>query len=156
MVLKVGNQVLFDNFDINKPDQDMQLIALGNSLYLYHVRIDPYNKLALWGIQSLGARKNDDKATYEFQIFNSKKTKKKIVINEACQPESSCFEDIYNSGECVAIPLHVLKTYIHENKKFTFKFIIKNAIDPKLVKKNPSIAAAKVSEDDISLLKLNI
>lgn len=151
MVLKVGNQVLFDNFDVNKPDQDLQLVTLGRSLFLYHVRIDPYNKLALWGIQSLGVYKNDQNATYEFQIYNSKKTKKRIYVSEAVQPDNLCIEEIYNSGNCVAIPLQALKNFIHENKKFTFKFIIKKASgDQKPAEKPTSVGVPE--ETDLALL----
>lgn len=139
MRLKPGCQVLFDDFDVTKKDKDMQLVTVGKFMYLYHVKIDPATKLAFWGIQFIGPHENASKTKYEFHIFNNKKTKKVIMSSEECQPDNLSFQDIYDSGNCIAIPLHILKTFLHDNKKFTFKFFIKPEDNPKI---NQSSAAA--------------
>ncbi|XP_077297416.1 E3 ubiquitin-protein ligase siah-1-like isoform X2 [Arctopsyche grandis] len=140
--LKPGCQVLFDDFDVTKKDEDMQLVSVGKFMYLYHVKIDPAMRLAYWGIQFIGPREDASKSKYEFHIFNNKKTKKVIMSSEECQPDNLSFQDIYDSGNCVAIPLHVLKNFIHENRKFTFKFFIKPGENPKINQSNAPATAA--------------
>jgi len=121
---------MFPDFDVTIPDENMQLVALGSKLFLYHVKIDIGRNVAFWAIQYIGSEKEAQNWKYEFNIFNSKKTKKIINITEECLSDKVSIDTVYKSGNCVAIPLFVLKNYIHENKKFTFKFFVRGARPP--------------------------
>lgn len=122
--LKPGVEVVFHNFDLTLNDRDLQLIPFDNCLFLYHVKIDNNKKIAYWAVQFIGSEKDAGRWKYDFTLYHTKAAKY-INFSEKCQSFETSIQTLFNSGNCVGVPLEILDNFIQDNKNFTFKFFLR-------------------------------
>lgn len=71
-----------------------------------------------------GTEKDSQKWKYDFTFKNNDKNKY-INFSNKCESTSVPIADLFESGNCVGIPLAIVENFLHEDKKFTFTFFIR-------------------------------
>lgn len=122
--LKPGDDVIFPDFSVDVPDRNLQLIPFDNNLFVYYVDINVEKKTAFWAVQMVGTSEDAQKWKYDFTFKNTEKSKY-INFSERCESASIPLKDLFERGNCVGIPLAILKNFIYTNNSFKFKFFIR-------------------------------
>lgn len=103
----------------------MRLVKVdADKLFVYRVKIDPARSLAFWTVQYLGSEKEARKWTYQIHMYVSKNPNKTLNVSESCRSADVSSDSVFDSGNCVAVPLFVLKNFV-DKKRLTFKFFVK-------------------------------
>lgn len=115
-------EVSLDKSILSTAYSDIKVMNKNVTLFLFHVHIDVYEKIAYFALQYYGCKQEANKWKYTMIVYLKSDTAKKIEISEMCMSDKTEVKEIFKTGRCVAIPLLVLKNFVNpRDGKIMFK-----------------------------------
>lgn len=123
LLLDLEEEIIIEKINLSTEVFDLKLIIFEKCFFTYIFKIDLEKQVAFWAVQWVASLEQNRSMMYEF-FFNDKSHINSINYSVKCDSLKKTSKEIFESGNCVAIPLNVLRNFIH-NDDLCFKLFLK-------------------------------
>ncbi|KAK5640887.1 hypothetical protein RI129_009434 [Pyrocoelia pectoralis] len=113
----------------------------GCALFWYKHKVDTSAQMVYWVIQYVGLQKDAAQYFYEFEIHDG--PIRKIKVTEFCEGDSMDANSIFKSGQCVALSIPAVRSFLNMEDYLNFRFRVMKVKKPSTpkVEEHPSPSA---------------
>lgn len=123
LMLNLDEEMVIENIKLSTAFTDIKLIIFEKCFFLYHMKVDVEKKVAFWAVQWVASLEQNRMMIYELFIHD-KNYINRIEFTVKCESLKKTSQEIFDSGNCAAVPLNVLENFIQDDDLF-FKLCLK-------------------------------